>query len=107
MANNTNAQVVKFSDTQIRPLADLYAQLYYRCKAVAAAYTAQSMGTLIPNDANLIADTAVTGPDGRAPISDADINTFATSVTAFIADLEANSSTKLNTLMKIAVNPIR
>ena len=107
MANNTNALVINFTDTKIRPAADAYAQLYYRLKAVAAVWTAQGMGTLIPNDANLIADGAVTGPDGRAPITDAMVNTFATSVVAFINDLEANSGAKLNTLLQIAPNPVK
>ena len=107
MANNTNSQVIKFCDTELRPLADLYSQLYWRCKAVAAQWSAQGMGTLIPNTSDLIADTATTGPDGRPPITNAMVNTFASSVTAFIADLEGNSDAKLNTLNQIAVNPIK
>jgi hypothetical protein len=101
----TNTQAVRFCNEQIRPLADLYAQLYFREKAVAAAWVAQGMGTLIPNTADLVSDGAAT--DGRAQITGAMVNTFAGLVVTMTGDVEAASNAKLNTLLQIAVNPLR
>lgn len=105
MADITNAEAVKFCNEEIRPLADQYAQLYWACKTVAEAWAARGMGTLIPNTADVIVDGSAT--DGRAQITGAKVNTFATSVTALIGDLEASANAKLNILHQIAVNPTR
>lgn len=107
MANNTNAQAITVSDQQLRPLADSLMQLYNRCKALQIQYTAQSWASLFPNTSDLVADGAVTGPDGRQPITNADLNTLFGIVTSFITYMEQSSNANRNCAAKIAVNPTR
>ena len=105
MADITNPQVIKFSNEVIRPLADAYSQLYFRTKAIAAEWTAQNMGALIPNDTSSLVDGSAT--DGRPPITGAMVNTLAAIAVTLIDDLELNTNEKLNQLLQIAVNPVR
>jgi len=107
MANITNPQAIKFSDEQVRTMADKYAQAYYAFKTVVDTWTAQGISALIPSTPDLIADQSVTIPDGRAQITGAMVNGLIANAQAFIADLEANSKLKLTGLLKIAVNPQR
>lgn len=107
MANNTNPVAIAFSDDQLRPLGDKLAQVYFLCKAVTAEWTAKGIGALIPDNADLIADKSVTAGDGRSPISGTDVNALASLVVAFTADMEASANAKLNSVLKIAVNPTR
>jgi hypothetical protein len=102
MATITNPQAIRFSNEQIRTLADAYATLYFTCKRVGAAWTAQGIGSLIPNTADLLADGS--DLDGRAAITGAKVNGLVNAGAALIADLEAASSLKLNILLQIAVN---
>lgn len=102
MAAITDTQAIKFANEQIRTLADAYANLYFTCKRVGAAWTAQGIGSLIPNTADVLVDGSA--QDGRAQITGAKVNGLVNAGAALIADLEANSNLKLNVLLQIAVN---
>ena len=104
MADITNVQAVKFSNEVIRPLANDYAQLYYRASRAKDQWIALGMGDLIPNDADAeMIDGAQT--DGRPIITGQMINQLLTNVQTMLTDLEANSNTKLNVLLNIATSP--
>lgn len=105
MADITNPQAVRFANEVIRPLADAYAQLYFRTQAVAAEWAAQNIGALIPNTPDVVVDGSAL--DGRPQITGTDVNLFAAQAVAFIADADANGKVKLNTMLRIAVNPVR
>lgn len=101
----TNPQAVKFSNEQARPMADLYAQLYYALKTLTDTWDAQVISSVITNTSDVIEDGFAT--DGRASITGAMVTGLITNAKAFCADLEANTKLKLNGLLKIAVNPQR
>lgn len=102
MPDITNPQAVRFSNEEIRPLADAYATLYFAAKRVEAEWTAQNIGALIPNTADVIIDGSAT--DGRAEITGAKVNGLINAVAALVADLEANTNLKRDVLLQIAVN---
>lgn len=102
MPDITNPQAVRFANEEIRPLADAYANLYFTAKRVAAEWSAQNIGALIPNTADVIIDGSET--DGRAQITGAKVNGLVTAVAALVADLEANTNAKRDILLQIAVN---
>ena len=101
----TNPQAVKFCNEQARTKADLYAQAYYAFKALVDTWSAQNIGAVIPNTADVVEDGSIS--DGRTQITGAMVNGLIANCTAFIADLEASGKLKLNGLLKIAVNPTR
>jgi hypothetical protein len=105
MADITNPQAVRFSNEDIRPMADKLAQAYYAAKVFLNEWSAQGIGTLIPNTNDVIMDGSDT--DGRAAIDGAKINGLQGYLATFVADLEANGNLKLNVLLQIAVNPDR
>lgn len=109
MANNTNPQAVAFSNSKIRPLADMLNALYWTAKSVSSQWTSQGLAALVPNDANFIQDGATVGagtPDGRTPITNADINVLLAKATDFIAYCEGSSGTPTNDNSKQNLNQI-
>lgn len=103
---NTNVQAIKIANEKIRPLADLFGQLYNRLKSAQIEYTAEGWGSLFPNDAQVISDGS--DVDGRTPITNADVRNFIlTDATAFLNALEASTNAGRDRVFKIAVNPER
>jgi len=101
---NTNVQAIKIANEKIRPLADLFGQLYNRLKSAQIEYTAEGWGALFPNDATVIGDGSDT--DGRTPITNADVRSFMlTDATAFLNALEASTNAGRDRVFKIAPNP--
>lgn len=101
---NTNTRAVNVANTKIRPLMDRFGQLYNLCKALAAESGAENWpGLFLPNDATVIADGS--DVDGRAQISNADINSAIGIAGTFITYMEQTSNANRNTVMKVAVNP--
>ncbi len=98
----TNPQAIRFANEEVRRIADLEAQLYFATKAFLAEWTAQGIGALIPNTAEVLTDGSL--QDGRAEITGAKVNGLVNYLTARATDLEANSNQKLNVLLQIAVN---
>lgn len=91
---NTNPQAVAFANNRARVLADEMRTLYLSCKAFVQQWTAQSVATVIPNDANVMTDGSAT--DGRAPITNAQINVLFAHASSLIAYFEGASSAPAN-----------
>jgi len=102
MPDITNPEAVRFSNEKVRILADVAARYYYTAKAFANEWDATNMGAKIPNTADPIMDGS--DVDGRSTITGSNVNGLKTHVDTMLADLEANSNTKLNILLKIEVN---
>ncbi len=107
---NTNAQAVAWANQRARPLADLLVSTYLTCKAFVQQWTAQGVATVIPNDSTLIADGSAV--DGRAPMTDAQVNILFAHAGDLIAYFEGatgapvnNASLQnLNQCLAVAVN---
>lgn len=99
---NENTQVIKFCNEQIRVAADLKAQQYYTDKSLVNNWFANDIPSLITSDGTVIDDGAAT--DGRSPLTGVDVYNLITRAQENIADMEANSSAKLNTVLVVAVN---
>ena len=99
----TNPQAVAFANARIRVGADLLAQLYFEAKRTVHAWNAQSMSAVITNTADVIVDGSETS--GRPAITGAQATTIITRLIEFIADYEASSHAKLNTVLQVAPNP--
>jgi len=104
MADITNVQAVRFSNEVIRPLANDYAQLYYRASLARDRWVAEGMGDLITSGAD---DEIIDGSqtDGRPGITGQMVNQLLTNVQALLTDLENNTNMKLNVLLQIAPHP--
>lgn len=115
MPNNTNAQAITFSNAKMRPLADQMETLYQSAKSIIQQWTAQGLAAVIPNDSNFIQDGATVAsgtPDGRTPITDADINTLFAHAQNLVAYFEGASAAPTNNgsmqnrnqILKVSVN---
>ncbi len=91
---NTNPQAVAFANTKVRPLADELRRCYLTCKAFVQLWNSQGLAALIPNDATVISDGAAT--DGRAPITDAQVNVLFGHASNLIAYFEGASAAPTN-----------
>lgn len=101
----TDPTAIGFSNEQIRPLADKLAQIYTQCKTIVNVWNAQSMGTVITNTSDIIEDGSGSGSDTRNQITGADATNIITRAQEFITDYEEFTNAKLNTVLKVAVNP--
>jgi inhibitor of KinA sporulation pathway (predicted exonuclease) len=103
---NTNPQAVFISNTKIRPLADRFGQVYNLAKSIQAEAAAENWGSLFAGGAgNTIMDGSET--DGRTQITDADVVSINTFVTAYVTFMEQASNANRNLILKVAVNPER
>jgi hypothetical protein len=102
MATTANAQAIAFVNNMARRYADAEAQAYNTAKALNAFWNANSVSGVVPNDATIILDGAAT--DGRQIVTGAQTTNVVTRCQEKIADYEANSSAKLNTILALAVN---
>lgn len=111
---NTNPQAITFSNTRIRPMADLLYSAYLSAKSIVAQWNAQSVSTVIPNDTIIIGDGAAI--DGRAQITDAQATNIITRCNEFINWMEQGlvaspftgtvSNATLNTVVGVQVNGV-
>jgi hypothetical protein len=102
VADITDPEAIKFSNELIRPMADDFAQRYYQCKRIVNEWNAKSMSAKIPNNANVIIDGSAT--DGRHVITGVMATAIITRAQEHIADYEATSQAKLNTVLMVAVH---
>lgn len=98
----TDPQIKRFCNERVRLAADRLARLYNLCRTVRDEWTAQDMGTAIPDTAELVDDGAAV--DGRPEISGADVHAIKDRVVELIALLEANGNAKLDEVLRVAVN---
>jgi len=107
MPNNTNAQAIAFANNYARVTADDVVSCYLTMKRTLSVWNGQNLVSIIPNDSNPIQDGATVASgtaDGRAPITDAQINTMMSNLTTLVNQFEANSSLILNQFQQIQVN---
>jgi len=99
----TSTQSIKFSNEQARVLARRLFDAYSAAKDVLVLWNAQGHSAAIPNDAGeVLSDTAAT--DGRTVITGADIHLVMVRATELVADYEATSNAKLNSVAKPSNN---
>jgi hypothetical protein len=107
MPNNVNAQAIAFANNYARRVADDVVSCYLTLKRIKQVWDGQSVGTVIPNTADLIQDgatSAVGTADGRAPVTNAQINVLISNCVTLIAQFEANSNLILNQFQQVQVN---
>ena len=99
-----NPQAVRFSNEQLRPLADALVSAYWTAKAVVANYYASpELGTAYTDGiAETISDGSAT--DGRQPVTGNDALGMVTQASGWISTCEANGGAVLNVLLGYAVN---
>lgn len=105
MANNTNQQAINFDNTYARGGSNNVVSCYLTMKRVLQVWNGQNIVSVIPNDSNLIQDGATVAngqPDGRPPVTDAQINIMISNMTTLIAQFEANSNLILNQFLQIS-----
>jgi hypothetical protein len=98
MPTNSNIQAITFSNTKIRPFADLLYTAYLSAKSLLSQWNAQAVSTALPNDANTLADGAAT--DGRAPITDAQATNIVTRAQDLVNWMEGSTSIARATELK-------
>lgn len=91
---NANPQAVAWANNKARPLADELRRAYLSCKAFVQMWTAQSLAAVIPNDATIITDGAAT--DGRAQVTNAQINVLFAHASNLIAYFEGATGAPTN-----------
>lgn len=96
---NTNAQAITFDNQLARPYANEAYRLYLAAKNLSNQWNAQSVSSVIPNDSTVISDGAAA--DGRPTATNAQVTNMVTRAQEVVADMEANSSAKLNTILAI------
>lgn len=99
MGNITDPGALAFVVGRIRPGADQLAMLYRDAKRTTQAWNALLLEQVITNTDDLI-DIG----DGRTIKGSQAVNII-TRMNEFIADYEAGSSGKLNTVLQVAPNP--
>lgn len=102
MAEITNPEAVRFSNDRVRRLANSLLSNYRFSKSVLDEWTANpQLATLIAYDnPDVIVDQSA--QDGRHPATGVSVNNVMTRASELVADLEANSNAKLNTILAIA-----
>ncbi len=107
MANNVNAEAIAYANNYARVAADTLVIAYLTMKRAVQVWNGQSIVSVIPNDANLIQDgaTVVSGTaDGRAPITNGQVNVLIANMNTLIASFEASSNLILNQTLQVSVN---
>ena len=98
---NTNAEAIKFSNEKVRVAANKLVDAYAFAKLVSADWTANNMGELFPAG-SVVVDGSAT--DGRHPVTGNDVTLIIVRLNELVADYEADTNAKLNTLLNVATN---
>jgi hypothetical protein len=101
--SNSNAQAIFFT-AQAREYARHVALTYTKASAMVNEYNAQGISAVIPNDSTQMADGAAV--NGQPIARNQDVIAAVTRAMELIADLEANSKAKLNTILALCNTPI-
>jgi hypothetical protein len=102
MPNNTNPQAQAEVDGQIRPVADLMAQLYFKAKQVADVYNVRNLGA---NVMPVTDDVIGPGGDGRPDVTGNTALGIIYCLNDWIAYCEANNNAKLAAILAVSPNP--
>lgn len=99
-----NPQAVRFCNEQIRILADTLLTALRTAEAVREFYYAHpELGDLFYNNSSELVEDG-SAMDGRPRMTGADVLTLITRADELVADYQATSNAKLNTVLKAAVN---
>lgn len=107
----TDPNAVAFVNDVVRPAADRLAGIIPLLQSVLLQWNAKGLAATITNTSDLIDDGSATGgsapnsPDGRTPITGADVVAMITNMQSIQANIQANSNAIVLNVMKIAVNP--
>lgn len=99
---NSNPQAVAFDNNYARRMADIAVSYYLTCKRFLQVWDGQNIVAVIPNDATVIADGA--DVDGRAPVTNGQVNILVANMRAFVTQFEAGASIILNQTLQVHVN---
>jgi hypothetical protein len=102
MAEITNAEAVRFCNERVRVAANKLNAAYKFAKEVSAEWYANNMGTLFPSGEGPVVDGSAT--DGRHPVSADDVLLLVSRLSELVADYEASTNAKLNTILAVATN---
>lgn len=100
--SNSNPQAVAFANNYARRAADDVVSCYLTMKRFLQVWNGQSIVSVIPNDAGVIVDGSAT--DGRAPITDAQVNVLVANLSTLVAQFEASANLILNQTLQVSVN---
>ena len=103
MPDINDAPAVRFANEKLRVAANKLAQAHFFGLQVLAEWTAAGGTDLIPNTLDSIDDGS--DVDGRPRITGVDANDIINRLSELVADYEASSSAKLNTILQVAPNP--
>ncbi len=97
----TNPLAIKFSNEDVRPLAERFARLYYSCKSFLDFWGTNNGDAVFPVSGGPVEDNSVV--DGRTPINSDDVRALKAWAETYVSGLEANSDEKLAVVIKPSV----
>lgn len=97
-----STSAIKFSNEQLRPAADKFAQLYYFSRQMIDTWEAQGVEVQLGDFKQILADGAEV--DGRPVITVQQVVDLVTQAKTFVSEMEANNKQLLNTVLLVAVN---
>lgn len=109
MANLTDPRIIAWSDQRARTLADDVEQFTAKILAHQADYVAQGIAALITagGGSNLVADSSVTGPDGRQQITGNSLINFKAAVDQMVTALTSTNVTGVGSPPKAIADGIQ
>lgn len=102
MAVNTNPIVIKFSNEKARVFADALCQTIASAQALVDDWNANSLGTLITNNADTVADGSDT--DGRYPSTHQKLLAIKTLADSVVSFGSTGTPSRYQQLLTFAVN---
>jgi len=102
MAEITNPEAVAFCNDKLRILADTLYTAYLTAKRISEEWYANNLGSILPVADDVVIDGAA--QDGRHTMTSNKANLLITRCDELVADMEANSNAKLNTILTVQVN---
>ena len=93
MADINNPEAVQFTKVLARPAADAIAYAYWLAKKTLAEWYSNDLGSVITNTSDLVTD------GNPKPVTGAQVTSVITRASELVADLEADGSAKLNTIL--------
>lgn len=109
MANLTDPRIIGWSDQRARTLADAIERMIALVSAYQADYVAQGIAALITagGGTNLIADSSVTGPDGRQQVTGNQVGVLKQAVDALVTALTVTTVGATGSTIKQIVDQIQ
>jgi hypothetical protein len=96
-------EAIRFSNEQIRPMADRLAKCYYAAKQLVNNWNDQNLASVLPpGDATVVDDGSAT--DGRHPISADNAYGIVLQANALVTSMEASNGANLAAVLLAAVN---